>query len=86
MKSCMMKVCDVLCPDKKQILANVTLTRNTVVDWVWEMANDLRTQLNERSKDFIGYSLAVDESTDMMDTAQLDILHPWSGLQFVCYK
>ncbi|XP_015743109.2 general transcription factor II-I repeat domain-containing protein 2A-like [Python bivittatus] len=37
------------------------------------MATDLRTQLSERSKDFFAYSLAVDESTDMTDTAQLAI-------------
>uniref|UniRef100_A0A3Q2X4A3 DUF4371 domain-containing protein n=1 Tax=Haplochromis burtoni TaxID=8153 RepID=A0A3Q2X4A3_HAPBU len=39
-----------------------------------EMATDLRTQLCERSKDFIAYSLAVDESTDIMDLTQLAIL------------
>ncbi|XP_060786769.1 general transcription factor II-I repeat domain-containing protein 2A-like [Neoarius graeffei] len=37
------------------------------------MATDLRTQLTERSKDFVAYSLAVDESTDITDTAQLAI-------------
>jgi len=73
LKSCMIKVCDVVCPDKKQMLANVSLSRNTVSDRVCEMATDLRTQLSERSKDFIAYSLAVDESTDMTDTAQLAI-------------
>ncbi|XP_061092579.1 protein FAM200A-like [Conger conger] len=73
LKSCMMKVCDVLCPDNRQILANVSLSRNTVADRVCEMATDLRTQLMERSKDIIAYCLAVDESTDMTDTAQLAI-------------
>ena len=38
------------------------------------MSTNLRTQLSERSKDFIAYSLAVDESTDMANTAQLAIL------------
>lgn len=74
LKNCMLKVCDILCPDKKPMLANVSLTRNTVADRVCEMATDLRTQLTERSKDFIAYSLAVDESTDVTDTAQLAIL------------
>ncbi|XP_072239317.1 general transcription factor II-I repeat domain-containing protein 2-like [Leuresthes tenuis] len=73
LKSCMIKVFDVLCPDKKQMLANVSLSRNTVTDRICEMATDLRAQLSERSKDFIAYSLAVDESTDMTDTAQLAI-------------
>lgn len=65
----MIKVCDDVRPDKKQMLVNVSLSRNTVC----EMVTDLRTQLSERSKDFIAYSLAVDESTDMTDTAQLAI-------------
>uniref|UniRef100_A0A3B4GZR3 DUF4371 domain-containing protein n=1 Tax=Pundamilia nyererei TaxID=303518 RepID=A0A3B4GZR3_9CICH len=55
------------------ILANVSLRRNTIADRVCEMATDLRTQLCERSKNFIAYSLAVDESIDMMDIAQLAI-------------
>uniref|UniRef100_A0A3B4AJP6 Uncharacterized protein n=1 Tax=Periophthalmus magnuspinnatus TaxID=409849 RepID=A0A3B4AJP6_9GOBI len=40
---------------------------------ICDIATDLRTQLSERSKDYIAYSLAVDESTDMTDTAQLAI-------------
>uniref|UniRef100_A0A3P9DNK1 SPIN-DOC-like zinc-finger domain-containing protein n=1 Tax=Maylandia zebra TaxID=106582 RepID=A0A3P9DNK1_9CICH len=30
-KSCMMKVCDVVCPEKKQAFSNVSLSRNTVM-------------------------------------------------------
>uniref|UniRef100_A0AAR2IK74 SPIN-DOC-like zinc-finger domain-containing protein n=1 Tax=Pygocentrus nattereri TaxID=42514 RepID=A0AAR2IK74_PYGNA len=73
LKSCMIKVCNVVCPDKKQILANLSPSRNTAADRVCEMATDLRTQLSESSKDFTTDSLAVDESTDMTDTAQLAI-------------
>ena len=75
LKRCMMKVCDVLCSDKKQIFANVSLSRNTVTDQVCEMATDVKTQLIEKGKDFVAFSLVVDES-----------LHPWSGLQFECYR
>lgn len=70
LKSCMIKVFDVLCLDKKQMRGNVSPSRNTIADRVCEMATDLRTQMSEGSKDFIAYSLAVDESTDM-------ILHSW---------
>jgi len=37
------------------------------------MATALRAQLMERRRDFIAYSLAVDESTDVRDTKQLAI-------------
>lgn len=73
LKSCMMKVCDVLCQDQKQMFANVSLSRNTVADRICEMATYVKTQLIEKGKDFVAYSLAVDESTDTTDTAQLAI-------------
>ena len=73
LKSCMIKVCDVLCSDKKQMFANVSFSRNTVADRVCEMVTDVKTQLIEKSKDFVAYSLAVDESSDTTDTAQLAI-------------
>lgn len=67
----MIKVCHVLCPDKQQMFANVCLSRNTVADQVCEI--DLRAQLSEKGRDFVAYSLAADESTDMTGTAQLAI-------------
>ena len=55
------------------MFANVSLSRNTVADRVCEMATDVKTQLIEKGKDFVAYSLAVDESSDTTDTAQLGI-------------
>ncbi|XP_029656397.1 general transcription factor II-I repeat domain-containing protein 2A-like [Octopus sinensis] len=37
------------------------------------MATDLKTQLIEKGKDFVAHSLAVDETTDTIDAAQLAI-------------
>lgn len=69
-KNCMMKVCDVMCPDKRQAFSNVSLSRNTVADLVCQLATNLQ-QLVGKERDFIAYSLAVDESSDTSDTAQL---------------
>ena len=69
----MIKVCDVVCPDKRQALLNVSLSRNTVADRACELATNHHKQLMEKGKDFIAYSLAVDESNDTSDTAQLSI-------------
>lgn len=69
----MIKVCEVMCPHKKQAFLSVSLSRNTVADRVWELANDLKTQLMNKGKDFVAYSLAVEESADVTDTAQLSI-------------
>ncbi|XP_058025772.1 general transcription factor II-I repeat domain-containing protein 2-like [Ahaetulla prasina] len=73
LKHCMIKVCDVLCPDQKQAFLNVSLSRNTVADQICELATDLQVQLFEKGKDFIAYSLAVDKSTDITGMAQLTV-------------
>uniref|UniRef100_A0A0L8FL79 Uncharacterized protein n=1 Tax=Octopus bimaculoides TaxID=37653 RepID=A0A0L8FL79_OCTBM len=58
---------------KKQMFANVSLSGNTIADRVCEKATDVKTQLIEKCRDFVAYSLAVDESNDTTDTAQLAI-------------
>ena len=60
-------------PDKRQAFLNVSLSRNTVADCVCDLATDLQQQLIGKGKDSIAYSLAVDESSDTFDTAQLSI-------------
>ena len=72
-KKCMMKVCDQVCPEKKQAFANVSLSRNTIAERTRELATNLHVQLMEKVKDFVSFSLAVDESTDASDTAQLSV-------------
>ena len=44
----MIKVCDVMCPDKRQAFLNVSLSRNTVADRACELAANLHEQLMER--------------------------------------
>ena len=51
----------------------MSLSRNTVADRACELATNLHKQLMEKRKDFIAYSLAVEESSDTSDTAQLSI-------------
>ena len=42
LKSCIMKVCDVLCPDKRQTFGNLRMSKNTIADRGCKMATDLR--------------------------------------------
>ena len=51
----------------------MSLSRNTVAERVCEFSANLHKQLIRKGKDFIAYSLAVDESSDTSDTAQLSI-------------
>ncbi|KAI3353881.1 hypothetical protein L3Q82_005096 [Scortum barcoo] len=72
-KNCMLKVCDEVCPDKRQLFLNISLSRNTIAERVDLLSINLKEQLVKKGKDFIAYSLAVDESTDISDIAQLSV-------------
>ena len=72
-KKCMVKVCDIVSPDKKQDFLNVSLSRNIVVENVCELSTNLHKQLIKYGKDFMAYFCAVEESSDTPDTAQLSI-------------
>ena len=69
----MIKVCDIVCPDKRQAFLNVSLSRNTLADSACELATNIHKQLMEMRKDFIAYSLAVDENSGTSATAQVSI-------------
>lgn len=72
-KTCMLQAAELVCPEKRQALANISLSRPTVTDRVEELSGDLKRQLKEKVKSFIAFSVALNESTDVTDVAQLAI-------------
>lgn len=72
-KTCMLKAAEIVCPEKRQAFANISLTRNTVADRITDLSVDLDSQLKRKVKSFIAFSVAIDESTDITDVAQLAI-------------
>lgn len=70
-KECMMKVVEEICPEKKSCFSSVSLSANTTMRRIEEMADDLLSQLASKAAKFEFFSLALDESTDVSDTAQL---------------
>lgn len=46
-KTCMLKAAELVCPEKRQALANISLSRNTVAEIIEELAQDLNRQLKE---------------------------------------
>ncbi|KAM3838284.1 general transcription factor II-I repeat domain-containing protein 2A-like [Diretmus argenteus] len=72
-KDCMLKAASIVCPEKHAQFANISLSRNTVAERITDLSGNIYGQLREKVKDFVAYSVALDESTDITDTAQLAI-------------
>lgn len=43
-KTCMLKAAEIVCPEKRQAFANISLTRNTVTDRIADLSADLDSQ------------------------------------------
>ena len=72
-KTCMLIVAEEICPEKCQNFTNISLSRNTVVDRICDLSENVQQQLSEKVAHFVAYSVAIDESMDVRDTAQLAI-------------
>ncbi|KAJ8049127.1 General transcription factor II-I repeat domain-containing protein 2A [Holothuria leucospilota] len=68
-KHCLGIFASVACPDKQSIVDKTSLSHQTVA----RREDDLATNIKSRLMDCQYYSLALGESTDISDTAQLAI-------------
>lgn len=57
-------------PEKMSVFENISLSRTTITMRVEDIGGDLMTQLQMKSKTFKVFSLALNESTDVSDTAR----------------
>ena len=69
-KECLLKASDILCPGKKKLFEDINLSPNTVANRIIDLAANVEKQLIETTKDFVAFSIALDESTDVLDSAQ----------------
>lgn len=51
-KDCMQKVADILCPEKKNLFNNLSLSANTVAERNSKLSSDIYDQLCSKSKVF----------------------------------
>lgn len=72
-KECIDAAVDCLCPEKKQLFSGISISRATVARRIGDMAENIEATLTEKAELFLAYSICLDESTDMTDTAQLAI-------------
>ena len=70
-KECIVRVADVICSEKKETFAKISLSRQTITRRVEELGNSIEETLIAKARKFSSYSLALDESTDVRSTAQL---------------
>jgi len=72
-KTCILKAAEIVCSEKLQAFANISLTRNTVAERISDIFVNLDSQLKNKVKSFVTFSVALDGSTDISDVAQLAI-------------
>ncbi|XP_071200642.1 general transcription factor II-I repeat domain-containing protein 2A-like [Rhinoderma darwinii] len=67
----MVETAGLLCPESKAKFEKISLARRTVTRRVELIDEDIVSELNKKAESFKLYSLALDESNDIKDTAQL---------------
>lgn len=72
-KKCILDAASSVCPKNLDELKKISLSRNTITRRVEELACNVESTLKERLRGCTFFSLAIDESTDQTDTAQLAI-------------
>ena len=72
-KQCLMAVVDEVCSDKRALFSNVSLSARSVTRKVETISSDVKCQLRDKCSRLKYFSLAIDESTDVKDTAQLAV-------------
>lgn len=72
-KDCVLAIADEVCPEKKAAFEKVSLSAPTLTRRVQDMRDDVLGTLKQRFRDCRYFAIALDESTDVKDTAQLAI-------------
>ena len=72
-KHCLLIFAKLACPEKKHLIEDCGLSRFTVARRIDTMASHLEDALAENINKFSYFSLALDESTDISDMAQLAV-------------
>jgi len=67
-KECLESVADVMCPDKKTDFSKISLSHQNISRRINDIGKSIENKLEEKVRFFKYYSLAIDESTDVMDT------------------
>lgn len=72
-KECLIAAVEEICPEKVNLFAQISLSRQTVERRIGNISSEISRSLNTITKNFVYFSLALDETSDINDTAQLAI-------------
>ncbi|XP_017770200.1 PREDICTED: general transcription factor II-I repeat domain-containing protein 2-like [Nicrophorus vespilloides] len=72
-KKCMIKAVEILCPEKVKLFHAINLSANAVANHVNVFTEDEQLQVKEKCKDFVAYSIAIEENTSVPDHLQLAV-------------
>lgn len=72
-KECLLEVANILCPENSKKFEQISLSRRTVTRRIDLMAENIKATLSNTVGNCVSFSIALDESTDISDTAQLAI-------------
>ncbi|KAK3931734.1 General transcription factor II-I repeat domain-containing protein 2 [Frankliniella fusca] len=72
-KECLVKAAEIMCPEMVSKFQAISLSPNTISERATDISADLEGQLRHKCSKFVFFSLALDESTDVVDTAQLAV-------------
>lgn len=70
-KECLLSVAKEMCPEKADLFSTVSLSGVTMTRRIEEMGDNLQHHLQNSAKKLCYFSLALDESNDVRDSAQL---------------
>lgn len=72
-KECLLECSEVMCPSVVAQFEALSLSEQTISRRVQEIGAELKEQLRNKCRNFVAYSVALDESTDNHSIAQLAV-------------
>ncbi|GFY55447.1 general transcription factor II-I repeat domain-containing protein 2 [Trichonephila inaurata madagascariensis] len=72
-KGCLIAVVEEICPEKLDLFTQISLSRQTVERRIENISLEVCASLNTTTTSFVYFSLALDETSDINDAAQLAI-------------
>ncbi|XP_068603631.1 general transcription factor II-I repeat domain-containing protein 2B-like [Brachionichthys hirsutus] len=70
-KECLVDSVELICPEKKDAVERLSLSRKAVTKMIEDIAGNLELQLRSKAHHFDFFSLALSQSCDVSDTAQV---------------